>query len=63
VVSRVLWPADLAGLDPEAVAALLNVEFEKLIRRAPEQYFWLHDRYRGISAQSEAPADDDSDGD
>jgi KDO2-lipid IV(A) lauroyltransferase len=63
VVPRVLWPEELAGRSPEDVAALLNVEFEKLIRAAPEQYFWLHDRYRGISAQAEAAADDDSDGD
>lgn len=58
VVSRVFWPEDMAGRSPEAVAALLNAEFETLIRRAPEQYFWLHDRYRG-AVESDADPDED----
>jgi KDO2-lipid IV(A) lauroyltransferase len=43
----VLWPADLEGLSVEEVTTRINREFEKLILMAPEQYFWLHDRYRG----------------
>ena len=43
----VLWPADLAGMSVEEVTTRINREFEKLILMAPEQYFWLHDRYRG----------------
>lgn len=53
---RVLWPADLAGLSPEQSTALLNRELERLILTWPEQYFWLHDRYRGEPAQA-LPAD------
>jgi len=43
----VLWPADLEGMSVEEVTTRINREFEKLILQAPEQYFWLHDRYRG----------------
>ena len=45
--SKVLMPSDLSGLSAEASTALLNRELERLILAAPEQYFWLHDRYRG----------------
>lgn len=48
--SRVLWPKDLAGLSPEESTALLNRELEALILAAPDQYFWLHERYRGQPA-------------
>jgi len=37
---------ELSTLDAEGIASALNREMEYLIRRAPEQYFWLHDRYR-----------------
>jgi KDO2-lipid IV(A) lauroyltransferase len=43
---RVVWPDELAGQSPEAVARLVNREFEQLIRAHPEQYLWLHDRFR-----------------
>jgi KDO2-lipid IV(A) lauroyltransferase len=43
----VLWPEDLAGKSVEEITELVNRELEKLILAAPEQYFWLHDRYRG----------------
>ena len=46
VVSRILQPQDFAGLDPVAIQTRINQELERLILRAPEQYFWLHDRYR-----------------
>ncbi len=45
--TRVIRPSELAGLSPEESTALLNRELERLILAAPEQYFWLHDRYRG----------------
>lgn len=37
---------ELSAMNPEEIAGALNREMERLIRRAPEQYFWLHDRYR-----------------
>jgi KDO2-lipid IV(A) lauroyltransferase len=46
-VPTVLWPKDLEGQTVEAITARVNGELEKLILAAPEQYFWLHDRYRG----------------
>jgi KDO2-lipid IV(A) lauroyltransferase len=45
-ISRVLQPAELAGRSPEAIVAEINREMERMILAAPEQYFWLHDRYR-----------------
>jgi KDO2-lipid IV(A) lauroyltransferase len=43
----VIEPEELSGASPEEVAARLHRELEQLIRACPEQYFWLHDRYRG----------------
>ncbi|MFM7280995.1 MAG: hypothetical protein ACKO32_04355, partial [Planctomycetia bacterium] len=40
-------PEELTGASPEAVAARINAELERLILACPDQYFWLHDRYRG----------------
>ncbi|MEZ6017834.1 MAG: hypothetical protein R3F49_22205 [Planctomycetota bacterium] len=44
--TRLVRPEELAGLAPEAISALVNHELEALIRHRPEQYFWLHDRYK-----------------
>jgi KDO2-lipid IV(A) lauroyltransferase len=49
-LGTVLGPDDLAGLDAEGVAARLNRELESLILERPDQYFWLHDRYKGAPA-------------
>lgn len=46
VFQRVVGPEELAGAKPEEVMALVNQETEALVRRAPEQYFWLHNRFR-----------------
>lgn len=46
VFDTVIEPEEFSRSSPEEIAARLNVEMERLIRRAPEQYFWLHDRYR-----------------
>jgi KDO2-lipid IV(A) lauroyltransferase len=42
----VLRPEDFEGADPTAIAGRLNEVFERMILAHPEQYFWLHDRYR-----------------
>lgn len=58
-VPRVIEPRELAGLDPAAVMTLVNRELEQLILARPEQYFWLHDRFRkkkGAPAGPSAPA-------
>jgi len=43
----VLEPAEFASQSVEELITLINGELEGLILQAPEQYFWLHDRYRG----------------
>jgi lauroyl/myristoyl acyltransferase len=43
---RVLWPQDLARLSLEEITGRINAELERMILAAPEQYFWIHDRYR-----------------
>ncbi len=43
---EVIWPEELAGASPEQVATRVNEGLERLILKAPDQYFWLHDRYR-----------------
>lgn len=46
----VLEPEDLTGLSSAGLSAVINHRFEAMIRRAPEQYFWLHDRFRKTPA-------------
>lgn len=43
---RLIEPEELDGLSIEEIVTLINREQEKLILNHPEQYFWLHDRYR-----------------
>jgi KDO2-lipid IV(A) lauroyltransferase len=45
-------PVSLAGLagddgDLQAAIERINAVLEELIRQAPDQYLWIHDRYRG----------------
>jgi KDO2-lipid IV(A) lauroyltransferase len=47
VFPAVIEPEELTGASPEAIAERINAELERLIRACPDQYFWLHDRYRG----------------
>ena len=42
----VLEPKELTGQTPEQIVTRVNAEMESLILRYPEQYFWLHDRFR-----------------
>lgn len=55
----VLEPTELARMNPLAVATRLNEEFERMIRYAPEQYFWLHDRYRDAPPAEPARGDEE----
>ncbi len=43
----VLLPGDVAGKSPEEISADVNQKLESMILEEPDQYFWLHDRYRG----------------
>ena len=54
VCHTVLWPDEIADASPVEVATRINVELEKLILAHPEQYFWLHDRFRPSSAERAA---------
>ena len=49
----VIHPGDVAGMGSEAVAALLNGLQERMILARPDQYFWVHDRYRETSSDSD----------
>ncbi len=40
------WPEDPRGLDRTEIATRISQVYEELIRRHPELYSWLHDRYR-----------------
>ena len=46
VCRSVLWPEELEGVSPRGLATRINRELESLILEHPDQYFWLHDRYR-----------------
>ena len=43
---RVLWPDELARMTPEELLGAIHAEFERMILAQPDQYLWLHDRYR-----------------
>jgi KDO2-lipid IV(A) lauroyltransferase len=48
ITEDVIRPADYAGR-PDAVVAMTaryHAALERLIRQAPEQYFWLHRRWK-----------------
>ena len=48
---EVLWPEDLAGASPEQITTRVNQALERVILKAPEQYFWLHDRYKDTPSE------------
>lgn len=56
VFPRRLGAEELAQLSVEEIVTLVNQEQEKLILRHPEQYFWLHDRYRDAPPLAESEA-------
>jgi hypothetical protein len=37
---------DGAETTPEAITAKINLALEEVVREYPEQYLWLHDRYK-----------------
>jgi len=41
-------------MSPEEIATRINACFERLILARPDQYFWLHDRYRGADEVTRA---------
>ena len=53
--TRVFEPREFEHSSPEEIATALNRAMEELILSAPEQYFWLHDRYRK-APPADAPA-------
>jgi len=44
--------------DPVAAATIVNRAMEGLIRRAPQQYLWGYNRYKGPRQEADAPAAD-----
>jgi KDO2-lipid IV(A) lauroyltransferase len=55
----IIQAEELADKSVEEIITRINREQEKLILRHPEQYFWLHDRYRDappLETAGEAPA-------
>ena len=47
-VERLFPVEETRRMSPEEFTRQLNECFERLILEHPEQYFWLHDRYRGV---------------
>jgi len=40
---------------PEELTARMNLSIEKLVRRAPEQYLWIHDRWKSARLKGLLP--------
>ncbi|HEY2785863.1 MAG TPA: lysophospholipid acyltransferase family protein, partial [Fimbriiglobus sp.] len=58
VCEDLIRPGDYAGR-PDAVAAITaryHAALERLIRQYPEQYFWLHRRWKSRPAERKRPA-------
>ena len=53
---RVIQPEAMSGASPEEIATAINAQLEAQIRVAPEQYFWLHDRYRDTPLTFDDPS-------
>src|SRR5262245_9199902 len=55
---EVLWPEEWARRSVEEIVLRINQGLERLIRAHPEQYVWIHDRYRGTPRElaPDAPA-------
>jgi len=51
-----LDPAEFARQGPEQIAGRINAVFERMVREAPDQYFWLHDRYKDTPREPEDAA-------
>jgi KDO2-lipid IV(A) lauroyltransferase len=45
-LGEVLHPDEWARAEVEEIVLRVNQGFERLIRAHPEQYIWIHDRYR-----------------
>ena len=48
---EVLLPDDVAGKSAEEICTAVNQKLEAMILEESDQYFWLHDRYRGAQAE------------
>jgi KDO2-lipid IV(A) lauroyltransferase len=48
---EVLWPEDWAEADLLEITTRINRALERMILACPDQYFWLHDRYRDTPAE------------
>ena len=51
----VLRPEELEGADPVAISTRINRALEEAILRDPDQYYWIHDRYRDTPETFEEP--------
>lgn len=50
----VMHPSEFHGMDPVQILTRINEELERLIQKRPDQYLWLHDRYRGAPEEPAA---------
>ena len=48
-----ILPEELKGWDALAIVKRINAAYERMIRDYPEQYFWLHDRYKDTPLEFE----------
>lgn len=61
-VYEYIQPEELKGMDALDIVKRINAAYERMIRDYPEQYFWLHDRYKDTplefpdASPSEAPS-------
>lgn len=55
-LSEVLWPEEWARREVEEIVLRINQGLERMIRADPDQYVWIHDRYRDTPRALESSA-------
>ncbi|NOT30870.1 MAG: lysophospholipid acyltransferase family protein, partial [Planctomycetes bacterium] len=55
-LSEVLWPEEWARREVEEIVLRINQGLERMIRADPDQYVWIHDRYRDTPRTLESSA-------
>lgn len=51
----VVWPEEIQRADLVSITTRINRAFERMILDHPDQYLWLHDRYKATPLPSEEP--------
>lgn len=52
---EIIADAPIAHSDPVTMTRAMNESLEALVQESPEQWFWIHRRWKGVPANEDAP--------